>query len=144
MSKKTYPAWKATASHGRLTVSEQEQFEKYLHSLPKEVTVIVKPFKKYVPRSNQQNRYYHGVILPLLADHTGYSTNELHEILKRMFNGKTIAIKGTGYIVGQSTTELTTEEMEHYLGQIRDWASIELGCYLPNPNEVDWENYGQN
>jgi len=38
--------------------------------------------KSQKKRSSFQNRYYWGVIVAMLADHTGYTKEEMHEILK--------------------------------------------------------------
>jgi len=39
--------------------------------------------------------------------------------------------------VPKSTAELTTKEFEEYTTSIRQWASQELGVYIPTPNE-EW------
>jgi hypothetical protein len=101
--------------------------------------IIRKPKKG---RSSNQNRYYFGVVLRLLSDHTGYSVDDLHETMKSMFNPLRLEFntkKGTEAIrASKSTTELTTVKMEEYLSQIREWASQSLGVFIPLPNEVDY------
>ena len=78
-------------------------------------------------RSSPQNRYFHGVVLPLLADHTGYTDDEMKGVVKYKFGIK-------------STAELTTAEFEDFCSRIRMWASRDLECWIPEPNET--ENYG--
>lgn len=86
-------------------------------------------------RSLSENRYYRGVVIKKLSDFTGYNDNEMHNILRYKFllkyheNHKIPPI-------ARSTTELTTVEFEEYLTKIREWASIDLGCYIPLPNEA--------
>jgi len=46
----------------------------------KEVNVVIKPKGK--SRSKNQNDYYFGVVVEILAEHTGYSREEMHEVLK--------------------------------------------------------------
>lgn len=73
--------------------------------------------------SRNQENYYWAVIIKSIMDVTGYSKNETHELMKNMF------------LSGGSTKELTTSQAEKYYSEIRGWASVELGLYLPLPNE---------
>ena len=90
------------------------------------------------PRSNNQNRYYWGSIIQPISDHTGYDPQETHEILKMMFLKKEVLVGRTKLDIGTSTTELSTIQMEEYLSRCRMWASQELACYLPLPNEQEY------
>lgn len=102
------------------------------------VEVIVRPYK--YKRSNEQNRYYWGVVVKEVADHTGYSSEEVHEMLKSIHLQRGVMLetrKGLKEIrTSGSTATLKTGEMEEYLSKCRQWASVELGIYLPEPNEV--------
>jgi hypothetical protein len=73
-------------------------------------------------RSNPQNRYLHGVLLPVLSTHTGYDQDEMKAVIKWKFKV-------------QHTSALSTIEFEKFLSDVREWASRDLGCYLPCPNE---------
>ena len=75
-------------------------------------------------RSSPQNRYFHGVVLPILADHTGYTDDEMKAICKWKFKIK-------------STSELSTAEFEQFCSNIRQWASLELSAWVPEPNETE-------
>jgi hypothetical protein len=91
-------------------------------------------------RSNNQNRYYWGVVVELLSEHTGFDREDVHEILKHRFLRRTVWVHtkhGTQEqnIITKSTTGMTTKAFEDYLSDIRRWASAELGVYLPEPNE---------
>lgn len=97
-------------------------------------------FKK--DRSNNQNRYYWGVIIDLLSEHTGFIREEMHEVLKHKFLRYTLWIpKKDGVkeqsIIAKSTTDLTTKAFEQYMSDIRQWASSDLGLFLPEPNEME-------
>lgn len=89
------------------------------------------PEKERLTRSNQQNRYYHGVICKLVADHTGYSPDETHQILAEMF----LSYEKDGRTFVTSTTKLKTVKFEAYMEQCRRWAAMELQVYVPMPNE---------
>lgn len=92
-------------------------------------------------RSNQQNRYYWGVVLKALGDHTGYTPDEIHEFLKQNFLHRNyiriVTKKGTPLKANivRSTTDLTTTEFEDFMTKVRQWASLELSCWIPEPNE---------
>lgn len=87
-------------------------------------------------RSSEQNRYYHGILLTILADHTGYTTDDLHEYLKQSFLPQPlIKILGQHIVRTVSTTQLDTKEFNEYIEKIRTFAREELDCYIPLPNE---------
>lgn len=90
-------------------------------------------------RSNQQSRYYFGVVVDILSNHTGFTPEEMHEILKHKFLRDWKKIKTVNgvfeYVYTKSTTILSTAEFENYLAKIREWAAIELNCQIPEPNE---------
>ena len=91
------------------------------------------------PRSNNQNRYYWGIVLKRISEHTGFTIDETHEVLKAKFlrAWKSLDTK-KGYIeveYAKSTRDLNTKEFEDYMTQIREWASIDIGVWVPEPNE---------
>lgn len=91
-------------------------------------------------RSTQQNKFLHGVVIPVLAEHLGYSSEEMKEILKVKFLSETRVIDTVHgpaeieYI--KPTSSLSTVEFEIFLEKIRQWGSADLGCLVPLPNEV--------
>jgi len=89
-------------------------------------------------RSNNQNSYYHGVVLKLLCDNTGYSSQEMHDCLRCKFLGNSLAGRDPELYAPRSTTTLSTVEMEKYLEDIRRWSSVYLSCYIPQPNELEF------
>jgi hypothetical protein len=92
-------------------------------------------------RTTPENRYYWGVIVKLISDELGYTPEETHEILKHKFLKEIIKLKIRSGIelaeITKSTTSLTTIDFETYLRQIREWASIDMGLWLPLPNELE-------
>ena len=84
-------------------------------------------------RSTQQNRYYHGVIVPVYRKvfislgHT-VSNKEVHSWIKQRFQV-------------ESTTKLTTIEWEEFIIKLQAYASNILGVQIPDPNEVILEQY---
>lgn len=91
-------------------------------------------------RSNRQNAYYWSCVLPRISEHTGFTINEAHEVLKAMFlkGWKTLKTRKNDYVEAEyirSTTELDTKSFEDYMTKVREWASIDIGCWIPEPNE---------
>lgn len=108
-------------------------------SLPKyKCPTCFRPYKK--DRSSNQNRYYWGIIIALLSDHTGYSTDEMHEACKHKFLKRVISVDWEDIEITTSTTDLTTAQFEDYCKQIREWAAVKLQMFIPLPNESLYEN----
>lgn len=89
-------------------------------------------------RSVEQNNYYWGCVIKILAEDLGYiGSNEkeiLHEELKAMFlvrRGKL----GVPFV--ERTSALSTDLFERYLAAIRDWAQEFQNIKIPLPNEVE-------
>ena len=107
------------------------------HLLPlKGQIVMVTAEKLRKHRTDDQNRYYRGVVLKTIADHSGYSGQEeleaLHYEMRRRF------LPNRGRLnIPVSTTALDTVEMTEYIENIRRWAAEELQLYIPDPNEVE-------
>lgn len=97
------------------------------------------PSKKV--RSDPQNKYYWGCVVQILSDELGYTKDEVHEMLKREFIKTILVIKNkrTGeerFIENTGTTSgLNTTNFEHFLSNVRAWASAQLGIYIAEPNE---------
>ncbi len=94
-----------------------------------------------VTRTVQSNRWYWGVIVQAIADHTGYTPDELHDVLKMKFIPKRLAIcDGNGviqdeFVVGGSTRAMSTIEFSEYCEAIRRWAAEDLDLSIPDPDE---------
>lgn len=89
-------------------------------------------------RSTNQNSYMWGVCIKILSDSTGFSKEEMHDILKHKFLTVEKQTKsGQVLQVTRSTASLNTSEMEEYLARIRQWAAEYLDCNIPEPNEEE-------
>lgn len=120
---------------GTFVPDSQQAYENYLSSLKdKRVEVIIR--KERSERSLNQNSYYWGVVVQLIADHTGYEPEEAHEALKVKFLSDPKADKH-GLLRIRSTTKLSTVEFNDYLNRVVRWAAQELGVYIPDPSHVE-------
>ena len=96
--------------------------------------------KNRATRSMAQSRYYFGVVIAYISDETGYTKDEAHQLMQRQFLKYPKQVSdGVEEMFVQSTTSLTTSEMEEYVENIRRFAISELGCYIPEPNEIVYE-----
>ena len=120
----------------KLVIFNNDKYSQYLRSTFEEgdnVTVIIK--KKRRNRSLNQNKYYWGVVIPILGDELGYSPDEMHEALKFKFlrnGGNDDLPKVT------PSSSLNTKEFEDLMVQIRTWSATELHVNIPQPNEIDF------
>lgn len=100
-------------------------------------------------RSNQQNRYYHGLVVPMVRQGlkgigNDVTLEETHEFLKAEFNYSEIVNTSTGEIknIPLSTTRLTTIGFMEFIEKVQRWAAEWLGINIPSPNEqlsIDYE-----
>ena len=124
---------------GRLFIRDRRDFDRQVQRLKDgwEVEITVK--RRSVTRSQQQNAYYWGVIVRILAEHTGYTDVEIHDVLKAKFLPKHLAITdGNGevkgeFVLGGSTRNLKTAEFSEYCEHIKEWAADDLDVYIPDP-----------
>ncbi len=128
------PIFKGVSAHAKVLFADPVRFSAHLRSMEgAEVEVIVRKPRK--SRSDQQNRYYWGVVVAILADHCGYDKpEEMHDALRIKF----LTIHQDGPLpTVRSTTDLSTVEFEHYMLQCRKLGA-EMGCQIPEPNEVEY------
>lgn len=112
----------------------------HLQNLSNELyDITIKKHKR--KRSIEQNSYYWSCVIAPLANHFGYTSEEMHEELKLLFNRCVRESKVTGKVLeyGGSTTDFNTTEMEIYLDKIRIWALTEHDFKIMLPNEHEEE-----
>ena len=107
----------------------------HLFAQGKQVELIEKTF-----RSLRQNSYLH-CLLGILALDQGLTMDYVKEYYyKRLVNPDIFVVTKEDKIIGKietlrSSKELTKEEMSKSIEKLRNWASSELGCYLPSADE---------
>lgn len=103
-----------------------------------ELTLTIE--RKRATRSRDQNAWYWSGILGALAEHTGYTVDELHDYCKQRFNAKRLIITNEhGEIVdeqrvGATTTTLNRITFGEYCERIREWAAADLGLAIADPD----------
>lgn len=107
----------------------------YLLSVDKK-KLVVSIEQETGKRSYNQNSYLWGVVYKVIADNTGSSENELHEIFKRMFlPPEFISWKETQIKVPGSTSKLDKIEFGNYIERIRAEVA-NLGIIIPDAIQV--------
>lgn len=111
----------------------------------KDVRITVEEIKRR--RSDKQNRYYWGCLIPMVTEMFLDAGNtidgeQVHEFLKEHVGALKDTISdpnGVIHTVVRSSTKLTTAEWENYMERIRAWAA-DFGLLIPTPNETEfWE-----
>ena len=105
----------------------------YIERIDKDMICEVK--KEDKSRSAMQNRYY-WFLLGMLESDTGMEKDDFHDYFGEKFRRREKEINGEMIEYTKSTTALSTIEFEDYMTKIRTFASVELGCFLPLPNET--------
>src|SRR4029078_816659 len=96
----------------------------------------------YNKRSDQQNRYYWGLVVPLvqkgIEDYgTELTKEETHEFLKARFNVADLVNQDTGETINLplSTTRLNKEQFGEYIEKIQRFGAEFLGIEIPDPGQ---------
>lgn len=150
--KKFYPKWNVVVKKGKIVFEDREGFDVHLIPLEgKEMHIILKD--RTTDRSRQEEKYYHAVVVRMIAEEMCVTEQETHEFLKKMF--LTVEEKsnnGYRYERVQSTTELTDKSYREYWKKCQRWAALPTGdeglgpdsglnLYIPDPNEVDYSTF---
>lgn len=106
-----------------------------------EMQAVVDLTEKKPRRTTQQNRYLH-TLLGYLAIEVGESLEWVkREYYKKFVNADIFVSEKHDAVMNKqvkflrSSTALTTEEMSLTIERLRNWASKELGIYLPSADE---------
>lgn len=126
---------------GRLWISDRRAFDASIKAMPEtwQLELVVRRLR--ATRSVQQNRYWWGVCVELVSEHTGYTPDEVHELAKQMFIPKKLAIAdGNGeivgeYVMGGSTRSMNTAQFTEFIESFKRWAAETLNVYIPDPSE---------
>lgn len=95
-------------------------------------------------RSNQQNRYLHGVLIPEFRralNSVGYDEvkddEQAKEIMKQMFLKRQVVNKDTGEVLEyvQQTRDMTKEENNILIEEVIKFAAENMNYQIPYPNE---------
>lgn len=130
------PKFFGTVQFGKLEYEQPDLVYNYLLSLNGKVEIVIR--KYHLKRTLKQSYYYWGIVIRIIADETGHSSDEIHELMKQMFLKDVIIIKGDKYETVRSTTDLDTMQFsQDYIKRIKQWAWSELNLIIPEPDNVE-------
>ena len=120
---------------GKLKLDEPERFGVAVSKLAgKPVLVSIKVYRPQ--RSNQQNGFYYGVVVPICAEEWGNDVDSTHRDLAMKFlTVHADPESGKPLDSVRSTASLTTVEFEKYIEDIRRFVFSFSGIRIPLPNE---------
>jgi len=103
--------------------------QKLLELTEGDYTVEVKKRRKI--RSIKQNRYYRGVVIPIIALEMGQSTDDTHAIFGKQFLSKKITLpSGEEIEIVRSTASLDTLQFYQYVDKVIFVGTNDLGLYI--------------
>lgn len=106
----------------------------------KRVNIEVKEAKKQT--TNKQYGYLFGIVIDELCKFTGYTENEMLEIIKDKFHFKVIEINGEVYKVHKSISRKRSNigVLKGIVEKVVIWAAS-IGCLISEPDSKDkwWE-----
>lgn len=144
--KQPIPIFSGDIVNGKLKLFEHEKeaIRRWCMTFKSGTHVDITIRKHKSKRTNDQNAYYWGVVIPILASHFGYDQEEMHEELKLLFNPIKSKIDPSRTI-GGSTTKMSTEDFysdneNSYIERICRWAATEYGVYVPPPKKAENES----
>lgn len=149
------PAWNCAVYNGQILVEDKKGFENFLaiHEGKEGLQLVLK--KKVKTRSRNEEKFYHAVVVKMVAEGMDIMREEAHEFLKHMFlrteervvlpDARVIRYERT-----MSTTELSDSAYREYWETVIKWAALPtlpegltvrsgLELYIPYPNEAEWD-----
>lgn len=119
----------------KLNIYDKKRYEKVLKKFDnKDGFITIEPV--YKQRTIPENRYFFGVVIKILIEETemfgGWDKIGVYRWIESEFLNKS-PLQNKGWVL---IKKLNTKSFEELMTRIRDWASLELGAYIPEPNEV--------
>lgn len=125
--------------NGKLSIDTPEKWKRYLLGFDEGTKLVIDIDKQKNVRSLSQNKYY-WLYLSVIADETGHTEEELHELFKRKFLPPTHkTVLGTGFKLPASTTDLSKHDFSEYLERI----CAMTGVPIPDPALAGYESNHQ-
>ena len=115
------------AGRKRLRLYSEKFYQHQINKFKVGDKVSIYLTNKRPKRTEQQNRYYWGVYLPLIAEKTGEGDlDSLHTLFKGKFLTQGIKkVLGHATRITKSTTELSTSEFCEYIMNIENLTQVE-------------------
>lgn len=131
----------ARVEAGKLKIRDLQHFNAGLSKM-RDGEVLVTVSKPYAVRSKEQNNFWWGTVIERFSEHTGYSPNQMHDVLKTELIGQHMLIPDFGGVIVReitipgSTRKMSTVQFSELIEKAQAFGA-ELGLYVPSPNEVE-------
>jgi hypothetical protein len=123
----------------RLAFKNPDYYRDQINRLNDQKKVVVTIENQSSSRSGKQNSYWWAACYPVIAELTGYTVIEAHDLcMKKFIKPKILTVKGQEYEVPRGTSELTKGEGVEFTDAVRNLA-VELGGYIPTPAEAGYQ-----
>lgn len=126
-----------------LKIADTKGFNNTLKEfIGKAIRITIEPKAK---RSNKQNNYFHGVVVPIVKAHLidlGWNEAKSSEWVKNYIKYNCLIKESVNELTGEciktlgETSTLTTAEFMDFIADIQEWAATKLDLQIPNPGEV--------
>lgn len=122
---------------GKLVLDNDRYFRNMICGYEDTDKVRITVEKERGTRSQNQNKYYWGKVLPEIGKHIGERVEDLHDIFRSRFLRRKRVWRGGEITMVRSTSELTSDEFAEYLQQIIQ-EGAELGVVVPDADK-NWD-----
>ena len=132
------PIWKGKISKGKLQLEDRRGLDDYIQTRPDgDYQLILRPKQDEEKSPTQQYRYLWGVIYQHGSESLGYTKEELHEEMKKIFIPIQRKNRETGETetVGGTTTGMSIKERSEFIDKVRRQLA-EMGVNTPDVSEV--------
>jgi hypothetical protein len=134
------PVFHGVVEKGVLVLEPRERYQrsgwlKSLEGQPVDVTVK----RHYNKRSDKQNRLWWGIIVPLIAQETGYDKHE-HEAVHYALVAKCFGViqdERLGELPKVRSSQMTTAQFTELIEWAVRWAATEFGMNIPLPGDME-------
>jgi hypothetical protein len=123
-------------TRGVLTLERRDLLLDALTRFPDgDVTVTVEARRQ--KRTSPQNRFWHGVVIPLFAEHCGYDFDDMKDELALQLIPRELVDMATGEvrIVPGHTSKLNTAQFNELIERAQRLGA-EMGIVIPDPNDI--------
>jgi hypothetical protein len=127
----------ARIEHGKLRMSagEVKNFARAVAQFAAGF-VTVRVERAHRRRTDGQNRFWHGVVIPLFAEHCGESFDEMKRTLAlELIPQETKRLDGSIVISPGHTADLNVAQFNDLIQRAQKLGA-EMDIYIPDPNEV--------
>lgn len=115
----------AKSKQGKIEWDNEQALSTYLSTVDNK-PLVVRIDKETWKRTDLQNRYY-WAYLKIVADQTGHTEDELHQLFKRLFLPPVFkVILGTEIKIPASTTDLDKVQFGEYMDKIASHTEVAL------------------